>query len=238
MDFKFKDSADYVAFREFLFKNAKTETVADKQKHAAIIGTKKSIICLQMSFIRQVAKNILKQDAHGFLRFSKTETYEETMIYGLVVAGLTDFDEKFKFFEYYLSVVDCWALIDSVCTSIKIKESESEKYFNKFKNLCFSEKEFVSRFGIVGLMMNFLTDKHIDEVLNIFTKIYNPAYYVQMAIAWAVSDAFIKYKEKVRALLKKQKLSKFTQNKAIAKIRESYRVSEEDKAEILNFKIK
>jgi 3-methyladenine DNA glycosylase AlkD len=50
-----------------------------------------------------------------------------------------------------------------------------------------------------------------------------------MAIAWLLAESFIKQKEKVIEYLKNNKLDNFTHNKAIQKIIDSYRVSQEEK---------
>ena len=42
----------------------------------------------------------------------------------------------------------------------------------------------------------FLADEYIDEILQKIDKIKNKDYYVQMAIAWLVSFAYIKKREK------------------------------------------
>ena len=53
--------------------------------------------------------------------------------------------------------------------------------------------------------------------------------YVKMAAAWAVSVCYVKFPEKTEVFLRKNLLDDFTHNKAIQKIRESYRVSKEEK---------
>ena len=54
-----------------------------------------------------------------------------------------------------------------------------------------------------------------------------------MAESWLVCELYTKYPEETTKYLKKNKLNKFTQNKAISKIHDSYRVSKEEK-EFLN----
>ena len=54
-----------------------------------------------------------------------------------------------------------------------------------------------------------------------------------MAEAWLVCEMYTKYPNETKRFLEKNNLNKFTQNKAISKIHDSYRVSKEDK-EILN----
>ena len=69
-----------------------------------------------------------------------------------------------------------------------------------------------------------------------FEKVKHEGYYVKMAVAWAVSICYIKYPKETVEDLKKNTLDDFTHNKAIQKIRESYRVSEEEKENLLCLK--
>ena len=61
-------------------------------------------------------------------------------------------------------------------------------------------------------------------------------YYVQMAAAWLLSVCYVKFPERTERFLEKNDLDDFTQNKAIQKIRESYRVSKEDKERLNRLK--
>ena len=104
-----------------------------------------------------------------------------------------------------------------------------EQYIN-------SDKEYEIRFAVVMYLNYYLTDDYIDEILCKIDKITNKEYYVQMAIAWLISFAYIKQKEKTEKYLLKTKLDKFTKNKSIQKICESYRVSDEDKERLKKIK--
>jgi len=59
-----------------------------------------------------------------------------------------------------------------------------------------------------------------------------------MAVAWAISVYFIKLPELTMEYLKKNELDKFTYNKALQKITESFRVEEEVKEIIRSMKRK
>ena len=81
-------------------------------------------------------------------------------------------------------------------------------------------------------------EEYIDRLLEIYQRISHDGYYVKMAVAWAVSVCYVKFPEKTGKLLEKESreaggLSDWTHNKAIQKIRESRRVSDEEK-EALN----
>ena len=83
----------------------------------------------------------------------------------------------------------------------------------------------------------YLKEEYIDKILEQINNITSKDYYVQMAIAWLVSIAYIKQKEKTEKFLKNNKLDKFTQNKSISKICESYRITPEEKERVKKYKI-
>lgn len=50
-----------------------------------------------------------------------------------------------------------------------------------------------------------------------------------MAEAWLVCEMYIKYPKETKEFINNNKLNKFTQNKAISKIHDSFRVSKKEK---------
>lgn len=224
---------------EFLKTNKKYETEEDIAKHLAVVNTKQKVIGVPMAVARKVAKEILKGDYKKFLeeakqQNSKDEYYEETLIQGLVIAGIKDIDEMIQNLEWWCEKIDSWAHVDSVCSTMKSlkKCNNKDKYFDYFYEMCFSDKEFVARLGIITLMCNFLEEKYIDQILNMCEKVTNDAFYVQMGLAWLLSVSFVKFREKTFELIKRKVLSKFVQNKTISKCHDSFRVTAEDKAEL------
>ena len=85
-------------------------------------------------------------------------------------------------------------------------------------------------------MNYFLTDEYIDQVLGWYGAISHDGYYVKMAIAWALSVCFVKYRDKTLGFLNTRPIDNFTYNKAIQKMLESYRVSGEDKTMLRGMK--
>ena len=84
----------------------------------------------------------------------------------------------------------------------------------------------------------FLNDEYIGKVIKNVNKIKSNKYYVQMAIAWLLAESYIKQKEKTTEYLKNNELDNFTHNKAIQKIIDSYRVSEQEKEFVRTLKRK
>ena len=87
--------------------------------------------------------------------------------------------------------------------------------------------------AIIGLL-----GEYLDKNFEIFNNIESNQYYVQMAVAWAVSIYLIKYYDETIKYLKssKCKLDNFTYNKSLQKARESYRISKEQKEELQKMK--
>ena len=80
--------------------------------------------------------------------------------------------------------------------------------------------------------------EYIDKVLNILLSINREEYYINMAIAWTLADAYVDFKDKINDIIINKKLSPWVHNKTIQKICESFRISNEDKTYLKTLKIK
>lgn len=101
-----------------------------------------------------------------------------------------------------------------------------------------SDQEYEIRFGVVMLLNFYLNERYIDQVLTALDQISHEAYYVKMAVAWAISMAYVKQPEVTLRYLNQNNLDDFTYNKALQKITESYRVDPESKQMIRSMKRK
>ena len=117
-------------------------------------------------------------------------------------------------------------------------EKEPEYWFDYLLRFRDSKKEFELRFMIVAMMSHFVDAEHIDEILRCCGQIRNDGYYTKMGVAWTVQVCYVKFLEKTRQFLENDAMDDFTHNKAIQKIRESYRVSREEKEELNRLKRK
>mgnify|MGYP000237786543 CR=1 FL=1 len=93
-----------------------------------------------------------------------------------------------------------------------------------------------SVFLIVSLLAHYINEAYIEQVLEILNHTSHEGYYVKMAVAWAVSVCYVKFSDSAKRLLLANEMDDFTHNKAIQKIRESYRVSREEKSGIESVK--
>ena len=244
-DYKIENKEDYEGFLKDLQLLSKNETIEDHERHIAILNTKQKVIAISMANIRKFAKKIFKAGYEKFLEISlpnnfHDEFYEETLIQGLVIAEIKDLEKQKEYFKKWMHKIDNWSTCDTVVSTMKgLKNSKDKnKHFEFYHSLCFDKGEFVSRFGIIVLMTCFLEDAFIDKILEMCETVKSDDYYVNMALAWLLSFAFMKFKEKTYELLNKKTLSKFVQNKAICKCRDSFRVDKQDKENLIKFRIK
>lgn len=117
-------------------------------------------------------------------------------------------------------------------------EKEPEYWFDYLRGYQNSKEEFELRFMIVSMMAHFVDEEYIDEILKICENTRHDGYYTKMGAAWAIQACYVKFPEKTRMLLEHNEMDDFTHNKAIQKIRESYRVSREEKEELNRLKRK
>ena len=61
-------------------------------------------------------------------------------------------------------------------------------------------------------------------------RVLHDGYYVKMAVSWCIAEIGVKFNEKAMKYLSGDNhLDKFTYNKALQKMRESYRIDKEQK---------
>lgn len=201
-----------------------------KEFNKKIINSKYEIIGIKVPVLRVIAKDISKTDYKEFFKYVKNKYYEEVLIEGILLSYIKDNNEFLDYFQRYMYKIDDWSICDTCINSYKFMKKDDYSDFSY--SLILDSHEFVQRVGYVILLNYYVDEDHIDSILSICTK-ESDYYYVNMAISWLLCECFIKCRSKTLELLKSKKLSPFVQNKAISKIRESYRVSKEDK-EMLN----
>ncbi len=210
-----------------------------KEFHSGLCPNTNNIVGVRVPVLRNYAKELSKSDFRSYLDNAKNEYYEEIMLQGMVI-GLSkmNLEERLRYVKKFVPKIDNWAICDVFCAGLKFTNKNKQEvwmFLQQYKN---SMEEFELRFFIVMLLDFYITDEYIKEVINILDNIKHEGYYVKMAIAWTISIAYIKYPEITMKYLINNTLDDFTYNKALQKIVESYRVSNQDKAIIRNMKRK
>ena len=207
--------------------------------HSNLCPGTKNILGVRLPLLRKIAKDLSKSDYESYLNDNNHEYYEEIMIEGLIIGYIkVDNDTRFNYIKNFIPYIDNWAVCDSFCNNLKFTNKNMNEVWNFLMTYLSSSNEFELRFVIVMILNYFLTEKFIDDVLNIFNNIHHEGYYVKMAVAWAISFAYIHFPEKTLEFLKNNNLDKFTYNKSLQKIIESNRVSKDDKNLMRSMKVK
>lgn len=199
--------------------------------HSNLCPGVENILGVRLPLLRKLAKSLSKEeDYYNYLNNGDTKYYEEIMIEGLIIGYLkTDNENRFNYIRNFIPKIDNWAICDSFCNNLKFTKKNINEVWNFILPYTSSENEFDIRFAIVMMLNFYIIEDYIDDVLNTLNKINHDGYYVKMAVAWAVSYAYIDFPQKTLAFLKNNNLDNFTYNKSLQKIIESTRVSKEDK---------
>lgn len=222
--------------RKRIFELADTQY---KEFHSGLCPNTNNIVGVRVPVLRNYAKELSKSDFRSYLDNAKDDYYEEIMLQGMVI-GLAkmELEERLSYIKKFVPKIDNWAICDVFCAGLKFVNKNKEvvwEFLQQYKN---SLEEFELRFFIVMLLDFYITDDYINEVISILDNIKHEGYYVKMAIAWTISVLYIKYPKITMQYLSNNTLDDFTYNKALQKILESYRVSNEDKEIIRNMKRK
>lgn len=221
-------------YKNFIIYLKSLQDTKYKEFHSSLVlNSKYEMIGIRLPIMRDIAKKIAKNNIEDFLKYAQNNYYEEIMIQGLVISHIKEEKQFYKYFKNHIKKIDNWALCDSFCNSIKIVTKYENKYFKEAIKLSLDKREFMSRVGIVMILSHFLSEDKLNDIFNTLNKIQSDKFYVNMAEAWLICEMYIKYPNETRIFLGNNSLNRFTQNKAISKIHDSYRVSKEEK-ELIN----
>lgn len=215
--------ANMISVKKFLKENGDT-TYADFNKK--FITTKYQIIGVRIPLLRKFAKELEPE----YIELGENLTHEEILLYGFSAGNFKTDEEQLEYLQNILPYIDNWATCD--CIVPTLKKLTSEKAYNYFTNLLKDSREFYVRVGLIGLMRFFIKSDKISAILENISNIKTSAYYVQMATAWFYAElAISNFNLAKQEILNTQ--DKFICNKAISKARESFRLSKEQKQELL-----
>ena len=191
-----------------------------------------NMIGIRVPILRNYAKELLKKyDFKEVMECIKDNYYEEIMLQGMLIGGAKEnFDVIISYIQEFIPKIDNWAVCDTFCTGLKITKKYKEEMWLFIQKYLKSKKEFEVRFGVVMILDYFTDEEHLEENLKIFNNIKVDKYYVQMAVAWAISICLIRYYDRtVKYLQEEADLDNFTYNKSIQKAIESYRITDGQK---------
>lgn len=204
-----------------------------------LIPNSRLVIGVRLPVLRKLAKEIARGDWQSFLQEAPEDTYEEVQLKGFVIGyAKADVKSLLPYIREHIEKINDWSLCDSFCSTLKIVAKHREEFFEFLLQYRQVDDEFKQRVVAVLLMDYYLDEEYIDRVLEILDSLKNKEYYCKMAVAWAIATAWAKQRDKTYVYMQdgNNTLDDWTYNKAIQKMLESYRVSNEDKAMLRGMK--
>lgn len=205
-----------------------------KDFHSALVPNidKDRIIGVRIPELRRLGKELSDDNFEWYY-------YEEVMLHGFYIGyAKLSYDERIELLVKFIPEINNWAVCDCVCSSLKFVNKNKNDFLEFLKPYMNRSEEYDLRFAVVMLMNYYLDDAYINFTVDYLKLLKSDCYYVNMAVAWALSVAFIKDESIVMPLLKNKVLQPFVHNKTISKICDSYRVDKEVKAELRKYRIK
>ncbi len=169
--------------------------------------------------------------------------FEAVLLEGFLISLDVDKVSVKEKLNAYYKKIDNWAASDMVCASLDaFKQGGDEEDFKYFSNLLNNENPWVVRFGIVALIKFFMNETFVEKVLEEAYKVKTEHYYVNMALAWLVSEVMAltpsKSDKVVKKIIKTNNFSRFIINHGIQKCIDSKRFTDKKKIKLKELKIK
>ena len=116
--------------------------------------TNKEILGIRIPSLRNLAKKIVKEyEWQQFLEEINEESFEEVLLAGLVIGyAKIDIDEKLEYIKWFVPKIDSWAISDTFCPTLKIKQEDLEKVWNFILPYLESREEFDVRFAVIMML--------------------------------------------------------------------------------------
>ena len=168
-----------------------------------------------------------KQDVSCLKDYVKNNNLYNRTYFQVSLGILSNYVEQYEFIEQNALLLNDWWHTDQLPQFIEVPDI----YFaaSKAKEYVKAEHPFLRRWGYVMFMPTLVKQEAaFDLIIPLFKD--DDEYYVQMAEAWLISYLAIYHPEKTLAYLETQNLKYNIISKAIQKILDSYRISNEYKA--------
>ena len=185
-----------------------------------IVNTQKSVLGVRVPDLRKLAKKLARDidgdEIEKLLLTIDRAVYEQVLLCGLIIsyAKLTD-EQKISLTKKYLPLVDSWAEVDAFVQKRNLKNKRI--WWNFAVNCLKSDREFVVRYGVIELMLNFLDQSDIDRVLATIRTIKHQGYYVKMAMAWLYATAAVNFHKQTLEEIKNSDIDLWIKKKALQK---------------------
>lgn len=198
-----------------------------------------NILGLRVPDVRALARRIAADpDWNTYLNELEHTYMEERMLHGMILGYVKHLplEVRLQKLRDFVLLINSWSVCDTVCPTLKFVERNKEEVWRFLVPYFHAADEYAVRFAVVMALDYYVEEAYLDRLFTLLDEIAHEGYYVKMAVAWLLSVCFVKYPQQTERYLAANRLDAFTQNKALQKIRESYRVSTADKERLKRYK--
>lgn len=211
---------------KFLYSNADEEYKNFTKK--LIPGTF-DIIGVRIPVLKSTVKKMTEEEISFLLDMENSDIFEVNMLKALAVAYIKDIETYKYYFKKFYPYIDNWSICDTFLSASKIIKKDKDYFFNKAKELLKSRDEFQNRIAFVLLLDYYVEEDYIEEIFTLLDNYRSDKYYANMALAWLISVMYIKFPLETKTFLLNSNLDRDVIKMSIRKIKDSYRVDEENK---------
>ena len=201
-----------------------------KAFNSKLVPTEWPMVGVRIPQLRQMAMEIVKEQRWEEFLQKQPVYYEDIQLHSFVLARapMSVLARQQKI-EQFFPFMDNWAVVDGLCTSLKEVKKQEQVYWDWLQTLRSDTRPYVQRFIFVMYLNYFVKQPYLETVLEQLEQSTDEHYYVHMAVAWALSIAYIKNPEVVMPFLQNTTMPIVNYNKALQKIRESRQIDCETK---------
>jgi 3-methyladenine DNA glycosylase AlkD len=195
-----------------------------------IPGISEPLLGVRMPALRRLAKRLTQRNWQDFIEKADHSSQEMNLLQALVLGeAQADWPTMLPYIDRFINHIHNWAVCDSFAAALKLSRKFPEETWQFLLDCLDSTDTYRIRFAVVMIMNHYMRSEFVLPALAIFNRLEHEDYYVKMAVAWAVSMYYVHFPRQTLAFLQDNAMDNFTHNKAIQKIRESRRVSQDDK---------
>lgn len=132
-------------YKELLAEFRRCADEAYKKFNESLIPGTETAYGVRLPKLREMAKDVIRRDAEGFLAVSRAGSYEEILLRGLVIAGMkTGISRRLELVSAFLPLIDNWAVCDSFCSTFRFpNEEEKQRMWEFLRPLFLDSREFL-----------------------------------------------------------------------------------------------
>lgn len=197
---------------------------------ALLPGVSTPLLGVRMPALRQLAKELVRRYGEEALLHLTQDSLEEIMLQGIIIGLLKGTpQEAFKRAETFIPRINCWSVCDCFCAGFTTARTHPQETWEFLQPYFKDKREYFFRTAVVTGLFHFAKPPYAARLIQRLKTPPTQAFYAQMAVAWALAELALSVPQEVLAFLQQNTLDKFTHNKAIQKMQESFRVPPEVK---------